>query len=227
MCNYPQGDSPIVGYSLSVTLGHRGLRVLSSLEGEESSVDERSEQRKGGARSLGGLAPPTTREDERVEFWHEWAGHSYDRMVFYLDKARRCYLDGNLKPYGISSAHMPVLTYLWEGHDGDTQSVIAETINVDPATVTRVAQRLEELGYLKRVMSDRDSRALCLSLTETGWELADPARAISSAWTDEITAHLSPRRRQEILRALQRITVRAQEACACMKDSDCGDESDV
>ena len=120
-------------------------------------------------RELGGAPFPEAPRDERVEWWNQRARQSYGRAVYYLDKARRCYLDAFLKPFGLSSAHMPILTYLWEGHDGDTQSVIASVVGVDPATVTRVSQKLEELGYIERTVSERDSRALCLSLTESGW----------------------------------------------------------
>ena len=163
--------------------------------------------------------------DPRVEAWDDWAEQSYGRTIFYLDKARRCYLDTHLKAHGISAAHIPVLTYLWEGHDGDTQSAIADVIGVDPATVTRVAQKLEQMGLIQRTASERDARALHLSLTEAGWNLAEPVRAVDAAWIDTITEHLSPQRREEILRALQQMTVRAQNACACLKvirDNDSG-----
>lgn len=164
-------------------------------------------------RELGGAPFPEAPGNGRVESWNERARDSYGRVVYYLDKARRCYLDVFLKPFGLSSSHIPVLTYLWEGHDGDTQSVIAGVIGVDPATVTRVSQKLEELGYIKRTVSERDSRALCLSLTESGWDLADSVQPIDSTWTEQTTRHLPGRRRQEILRDLQLITVHAQELC--------------
>ncbi len=168
-------------------------------------------------KEIGGAPLPMTHEDSRVEWWDDWATHSYARAIFYLDKARRCYMDAHLKPYGISSAHVHVLTYLWEGHDGDTQSVIADVIGVDPATVTRVAQRLEEQGLIERTVSGRDSRALHLSLTDAGWVLAEPVKAISSGWTEQVTEHLTPQRREEILQALQRMAVRAQDACSSVK----------
>ena len=171
-----------------------------------------------------GAPLPISHENARVEWWDRWADESYGRVVFYLDKARRCYLDTHLKAFGISSAHMPVLTYLWEGHEGDTQAVIADVVGVDPATVTRISQKLETLGYIRRDISSRDSRALCLSLTESGWNLADSAQAISSAWTEQVTKHLSARRRADVLHAVQRITVRAQEICGCDVPPSAGDD---
>ncbi len=168
-------------------------------------------------KGIGGAPFPEAPGNGRVEAWNERARESYGRVVYYLDKARRCYLDAYLKPFGLSSAHIPILTYLWEGHDGDTQSVIAGVVGVDPATVTRVSQRLEDLGYIERSVSERDSRALCLGLTESGWDLADSVQPIDSTWTEQMTSHLSGSRRQEILRDLQLITVHAQELCRSAK----------
>ncbi len=168
-------------------------------------------------KSVGGAPLPIEHQDERVRAWDEWADKSYGRAIYYLDKARKCHLDAHLKQYGLSSAHMPVLTYLWEGHDGDTQSVIADVVGVDPATVTRVAQKLENLGYITRRISGRDARALHISLTPAGWALAEPVMAVSSEWTDDVTAGMSPRRRAEVLRMLQNLAVRAQDACATAK----------
>ena len=194
-----------------------GGYLLKRGQGDRIIVAKNMDEKRPAPVEIGGAPLPTSHEDERVEQWDEWADQSFGRVVFYLDKARRCYLDTHLRPLGISSAQMPVLTYLWEGHDGDTQSVIAEVIGVDPATVTRVAQKLEDKGLITRRVSGRDARALHLSLTDAGWALAEPVRAVSSAWTDEITAHLTTERSEEILRALQLITVRAQGACSTAK----------
>lgn len=178
---------------------------------------EAPKNRRSNAREMGGAPFPDANENGRVESWNRVARESYGRAVYYLDRARRCYLDAYLKPFEISSAHIPILTYLWEGHDGDTQSVIASVVGVDPATVTRVSQKLEELGYLERSVSGRDSRALCLRLTDLGWALADSFQPIDTAWTQQITSHLSDRRRQEILDEMQEITVRARAVCTSAK----------
>lgn len=169
-------------------------------------------------KAIGGAELPMNHADERVEQWDDYADRSFARAIYYLDQARECYIDVLLKPYGLSTSHVAVITYLGEGHDGDTQSVIADVIGVDPATVTRVARKLEQMGYITRRVSSRDPRALHLSLTEKGWAVAKPIDEISNAWNDEIAGHLSPRRRAELLRALQRMAVRGQAACKAVKE---------
>jgi DNA-binding MarR family transcriptional regulator len=149
-----------------------------------------------------------------VESWSVRAGESYGRAIFRLGKAQRCYMDKALRPLGISSAHIPILGHLWTGHDGDTQGLIAAEIHTDPASVTRNCQRLEERGYIRRSTSERDPRALRLSLTDSGWALADTVQSILHGWSERISRDVPPGQRDEILRSLQHMADLAQTACS-------------
>jgi DNA-binding MarR family transcriptional regulator len=49
-----------------------------------------------------------------------------------------------------------------------TVGLIAEKIQVDPSRASRLVSELVEMGYLRRVASQSDSRRICLELTDKG-----------------------------------------------------------
>jgi len=113
------------------------------------------------------------------------------RDVCGLARCYTAYLDALVAPYGISSAHVPLLAYLWEGHTGDTQNDIARSLGVDKGTVSRNVQALVRLGLIVQECSSRDSRACTVELTQRGWDLAEPIAAIDAAWTESIAKALA------------------------------------
>lgn len=165
---------------------------------------------------LSGPLPTSRTQDASRSEWQEkylgQASSSLARAIYYCNKAGESYLEAQMKP--LSMGHVLVLTYLWEGHSGDTLSNIADAVRVDPATVTRVAQRLEQLGYVERSTSSRDSRAVRLDLTDKGWRLAEPFAETARDWEERVAGHLEPQMREAVLRALQEMTERAEEARA-------------
>lgn len=56
--------------------------------------------------------------------------------------------------------------------DGITMNELAENMEVTPATVTRMAERLEKKGFLQKVKCTNDQRVVKVYLTEEGEEAA-------------------------------------------------------
>jgi DNA-binding MarR family transcriptional regulator len=55
--------------------------------------------------------------------------------------------------------------------EADTVSDIARLIDLDPGAVTRLADRLQKKGFLRRASDPADRRSVILSLTRTGRKL--------------------------------------------------------
>lgn len=117
-----------------------------------------------------------------------WAQESFGRLVYRLERHRRMHFDRALKPYGLTSPHGPLLALLWEAKDRDTQATIAEELSIDPATVTRGLRKLEERGYARKEVSDRDSRAFRIVLTKSGRKAAKVAWDAAREWNDAVGA---------------------------------------
>lgn len=68
---------------------------------------------------------------------------------------------------GLYRGQPPVLRELWE-QEGLPQNELAERLNITPATLTRMLQRMEKSGFLQRVADANDQRISRVYLTESG-----------------------------------------------------------
>ncbi len=139
----------------------------------------------------------------------DFALQSYGRAVNYLSRSYQSYLDTVTAPYGVSSAHVPLLVYLWEGNSGETQNEIARALGVDKGTISRNVQALLRLGLVTQTECTRDSRACTVDLTDEGRRLSQPIGKMSDDWAAGVTGHLSEEDRVRVLADLQSMIVRS------------------
>jgi DNA-binding MarR family transcriptional regulator len=72
-----------------------------------------------------------------------------------------------LEEIGLYRGQPPVLRMLWE-QEGRTHSELAGKLNVQPATITKMIQRMERAGFVERRSDPNDERVSRVYLTETG-----------------------------------------------------------
>lgn len=94
-------------------------------------------------------------------------------------------------------------------HPGTDQARVAELIAYDRATIGGVIDRLEQKGWIRRVVSERDRRARELSLTTEGARVRSTLLPIVQDLQDEILQPLSSADRACFLK-LARQVVRQQ-----------------
>lgn len=94
-------------------------------------------------------------------------------------------------------------------HPGTDQARVAELIAYDRATIGGVIDRLEQKGWIRRVVSERDRRARELSLTTEGARVRSTLLPIVQDLQDEILQSLSSADRACFLK-LARQVVRQQ-----------------
>ena len=75
-----------------------------------------------------------------------------------------------LATVGLTYPQYLVMLVLWE-HDGIGISEIANTLDLDTASVTPVVQRLEAAGFLKRSRVPCDDRMSSMKVLPKGWEI--------------------------------------------------------
>jgi DNA-binding MarR family transcriptional regulator len=96
-------------------------------------------------------------------------------------------LDTELEPYGLTGAQFAVVKNVADGV-ADTAADLCRTMHYDTGSMTRMLDRLEEKGVLRRERCTEDRRVVYLLLTETGNELLPELR---SAAVRVISRHLS------------------------------------
>ncbi|MEU6056482.1 MarR family transcriptional regulator [Streptomyces xanthochromogenes] len=97
-----------------------------------------------------------------------------------------------------------LLMRLWE-QDHQSQTSLARALRLDPSTVTRSLQRLEQQGLLTRRPSPTDRRTMIVSLAPSGAALRD---GVGRAWAELeaiTTQDMSEGQRSNALRLLRRI----------------------
>lgn len=75
-----------------------------------------------------------------------------------------------LDALGITYPQYLVLSTLWEV-DGQTISVIADRLALEPSTITPLVKRLEAAGFVVRRRSTKDERLVGVHLTDKGRDL--------------------------------------------------------
>src|SRR5438477_9865640 len=75
-------------------------------------------------------------------------------------------LDAELEPLGISSAQYVILVNLANGVD--SASGLCRSVSYDPGAMTRMIDRLERKGLVRRVPCSEDRRVMRLALTDEG-----------------------------------------------------------
>lgn len=118
------------------------------------------------------------------------------RIIYQVSKLSRLLL-GDLRrkmaddDLGISPVQSAVLFLLVEG-DGRKLGEMASLVGVDNSALTRLADRMEKAGLIRRQASSGDRRAINAFITDKGRDLAGQAAEIVSQANENIKAGFEP-----------------------------------
>ena len=82
-----------------------------------------------------------------------------------------------LKPLGLTYTQYLVLLVLWE-QDGITVGEICKKLMLDSGTLSPLLKKMQQSGYLVKIHSKEDERAVLITLTDKGRELQESAKDI-------------------------------------------------
>jgi DNA-binding MarR family transcriptional regulator len=99
-----------------------------------------------------------------------------------------------LEEIGLYRGQTHVLRVLWE-REGCTHSELATRLHVQPATITRMIQRMERAGFVERRPDPEDQRVSRVYLTEAGRAVQGDVQQIWHTLEEETFAGLSPEER--------------------------------
>ncbi len=93
--------------------------------------------------------------------------HSLDFLLAQVSRLHRQRAHELLDKLGLYRGQPPVLFALWE-QDGLTHRELAEQLEITPATMTRMIQRMEKAGFVQRQPDASDQRLSRVYLTDVG-----------------------------------------------------------
>ncbi|HEV3309682.1 MAG TPA: MarR family winged helix-turn-helix transcriptional regulator [Chloroflexota bacterium] len=122
------------------------------------------------------------------------------RLLRVSDRAVRVGIEDDV---GITE--LGVLATIQQGIE--LPSVIARTVSLDPARVTRIVDVLARRGYVERGADADDRRRCPLRLTTAGRERLDTGRAALSTSMIDVIGRLPTAKQSQLTDAVERIRV--------------------
>ena len=116
-----------------------------------------------------------------------------ETIGFLLNDSARLFrraFNARTKGSGITALQWRLITYL-KRHEGIRQGPLAELLEVEPITLSRMVDRLAEAGLIERRADPTDRRAWRLYLTARGTELLDELRPFARETLEAAQARLS------------------------------------
>lgn len=94
-------------------------------------------------------------------------GGQVSHAIARVARAHRVAAGHLLRRMGLYPGQELLLMRLWESGP-QRQSALIKELDLDPSTVTRMVQRLEQTGFVTRAPAPDDRRAVLVSATEAG-----------------------------------------------------------
>jgi DNA-binding MarR family transcriptional regulator len=140
---------------------------------------------------------------ERLRSW---------RLFFESALALLDVLDTELEnAVGIPMRWYDVLVHLEESPEGIRMNELAERILYSKSGFTRVVDRMEDAGLVRRVRPDDDRRSILVVLTDNGAEMLERARRYHRDGIEQhFSQHLTDADIKGLTRALEKISTHAR-----------------
>ncbi len=132
-----------------------------------------------------------------------------------IDVARllRTYADQRARQFGISRAQWTVLMRL-DRFEGLKQSELAEVLDLQPISLTRLLDRLAENGLIERRPDPNDRRANRLYLTPAARPLLEQLTTLGTDMMATVLDKIDEASRERLLRELEAIKDNLRSAIA-------------
>ncbi|MBQ6776595.1 MAG: MarR family transcriptional regulator [Synergistaceae bacterium] len=138
---------------------------------------------------------------DKVAIWLKFVNLECDRLSVEV-----------LEPHDLTLTQYKILKFLLINPQGTIRQVdIEEHFYIRNPTVTRVLQNLEKKGLVTRQTNPQDNRSKVICLTEKAKSMESLLYQLGDELEAKLTANLTPRDKEELLRLLKKILNRKDE----------------
>jgi DNA-binding MarR family transcriptional regulator len=130
-----------------------------------------------------------------------------ETIGFLLNDTARLFrrsFNARTRDSGITALQWRLISYL-KRHEGIRQGPLAELIEVEPITLSRMVDRLVEAELVERRADPADRRAWRLYLTPRAGEVLGGMRTLADTLTAEATEGLSPAEVDQLTDLVERV----------------------
>jgi MarR family transcriptional regulator for hemolysin len=125
-------------------------------------------------------------------------------LLYDTARLMRRDFDRRARKVGLTRAQWMVISYLARG-EGSNQAAIADFLDVEPITIVRHLDRLEEAGWIERRADPSDRRARLIYLTDKARPILATKQELGAETREVMLAGLSEQARDQLLGYLQHI----------------------
>lgn len=123
--------------------------------------------------------------------------YSVGRCISQFYRSGQSFLAKEFKSYDIGVGQYQFLVQLYI-KDGISHDELTDRMCVDKATTTRAVMKLEETGYVKRILDENDKRKYKIYLTEKSLEKKEDILHVFKLWENKLVNNLN-KEEQEML----------------------------
>lgn len=116
---------------------------------------------------------------------------SLGRSIYLTSQTMRNYAERVLKPFDLTSVQFHLLKNIKHGH-GLSQSALCELVGKNPANITRILDRLESKGLVKRCENPKDRRSSLVFQTTSSHSLVSEVSSVFISISMEIEQNINP-----------------------------------
>ena len=122
-------------------------------------------------------------------------------LISDVSRLMRRRFDERAREVGATRAQWRTLTTL-SRNEGLNQGALADLLEVEPITLCRMIDRLEESGLVERRRDPADRRAWRIFLTDKARPILDELHVVASGMIEELLHGLSPAQVETLLHSL-------------------------
>lgn len=157
---------------------------------------------------------------------HDLGTPSIGLLLYDTARLMRRDFDRRARTVGLTRAQWMVISYL-DRNEGSNQAAIADFLDVEPITIVRHLDRLEEAGWIERRSDPDDRRARLIYLTDKARPILATKQELGAEMREVMLAGLSAQARDQLLANLQQIRINLVNSLNAAADGDATQPADV
>jgi DNA-binding MarR family transcriptional regulator len=133
-----------------------------------------------------------------------WTDRTLGFLVSDIARLLRRNIDRRLQSLRLTQAQWRAIVHL-SRNEGITQAMLAESLEIQPITLTRLIDRMENAGWVERRTHPLDRRAVQLFLTAQSQPILEEMHARAADTLSDATRGVAPRAQKQLVATLEQI----------------------
>lgn len=129
------------------------------------------------------------------------------RTMAEFDRAQAA----ELAPEGLNLSQFNMLSVLHRAGAATTMGNLAESVSVRPTNLTGLVDGLVKRGLVARELNPDDRRSFLVRISPAGEDFMAQFLPSHWRWLDDLTSGLSPRKRSQLIKLLERLSQSVQD----------------